>query len=316
MKWEHFNTFLVHCKIARREALPYVQYYCTIKDNKIIMRMKKLHACVAWIHQYRIANGLISVLVLLTFFGNALATQTLSKNDSTTSQLSTIDTKFLLRDIQFEAQQSKRDIQRIDDEFRKTLTAVKDTHFTCSALSDVLSERNSFELLVKTNEKLTANSTRSEILVAYQYYARIRGSAEALGVRSQLYGGEKNPATQKQIAGTINELQACRSIATVLNKTCEVYTTTLDASKNMPKESAKLYASAASEIEKQCLNPNEILSKANLTITDVSQQKLAEKLFGSSSVSKKIKRINRKTEIHSKIGNRNTLFTMLESLLE
>ena len=124
---------------------------------------KKLHRIFEYIHRYRVISGLIAVFAVIIMFGNALADQSLSYTDTSALTLNNVDIPFLLRDMQFEATQSKRDIQRIDDEFRKTLSQVKNTNFTCSALTDLLTERNAFDSLIKKSENLSTSSTKQKI---------------------------------------------------------------------------------------------------------------------------------------------------------
>ncbi len=276
--------------------------------------MKKIDALRNTLHRWHSINGLIAILVLLSLFSNALATQSETKTSKQAADLTSVDVKFLLKDIHFEAQQSQRDIQRIDDEFRKTLASVKSTHFTCSALSTVLSERNIFESLVQTSANLTANSARADILSAYQYYAKIRGNGEIVGIRAQLYGGDTDPETKKTIAGTISELQACRTIASVVTRTCDVYASAIEASKSAPKSTADLYTNAAQEIEDRCTQPNVVFLNSKMPLANFSQSKQAEKIFGANDTSKKINRIKRKSAIDAFTQNNRKLFTMLESL--
>lgn len=278
---------------------------------------KKRSSLVIFLHRYRMSSGLVAILVLLGLFGNALAVQTNSNTQIELNEqtLSSIDTRYLLRDIQFEAQQSRRDIQRIDEDFRKTLALVKSTSFTCAALTDVINERAVFESLVKSSATLTENASRAQILEAYRYYAQIRGTNQVLGVRGKTYGGEKNPQTQSPVAGTLNELQTCRSIALVLNKTCAVYYATINEMKSAPQQSAELYEKTAAALKERCMNPNEVLKKEKLTLTDITNTSSAEKIFGSTTLIKKLKRIYRKVELQTQFGTK-SLFTMVESLLE
>ncbi len=277
---------------------------------------KKLHRIFEYIHRYRVISGLIAVFAVIIMFGNALADQSLSYTDTSALTLNNVDIPFLLRDMQFEATQSKRDIQRIDDEFRKTLSQVKNTNFTCSALTDLLTERNAFDSLIKKSENLSTSSTKQNILQAYTYYSMIRGTQEIPGIREKTYGGNKDPTTGKIMAGTLKELETCRKIATTITKSCDIYNSTQNDKKHLPKKMANLYDDVLKDLEPKCLQPNSLLNKAKLTLNDLVTNQAIDNIFGSTEIVKRLKRIQKKAQLESVLSAKRSFFTMVESLLE